>query len=273
MKNSCLSLMYHNVYHEKASFADLSPSVAKYFVGESQFESQIQKIASQTKVARMASLRGMVCNGELLPSDESIHISFDDGWQGTVDVAGPILESHNMEATIFVTTDFIGKKHFLSESQIKSLPNKTFQIGAHGKTHRILDQLNDVDLQEELTAPKKQLEDLCGVEIDTIACPGGGYNAKVRDMALEAGYKMIFTSRVDRIHPKTTSIDIPRLAIMDDTTEEAFDQYLKNDISKMIWRARALSIPKKILGRTIYDVLRSKLLGENKNQKNMVDLS
>ena len=279
MSHATTSLMYHNVTTDQDSFENLSPSVRRYFVTQAVFEKQIQTINETFRLIRLKNIRSLLFQQSSVETKtetndkRGVHLTFDDGWAGTIDVAGEILEKYNFEATLFVTTDFIGRKNFLTEQQLAALPNETFQIGAHGKTHRLFQELSDKELREELRIPKEKLEDVCGCEIDTLACPGGSMDHRVQEIAHELGYRMIFTSRVNQIKKGTPTSDIPRVAVTEETSTEQFQKYLQGKLSREIWRSRALGLPKRLLGRKLYRRLRAILLGEKNNQKEMTDLS
>jgi hypothetical protein len=50
------------------------------------------------------------------------------------------------------------------------------------------------ELYEELRRSKLVLEDKLGVAVESIACPGGRWNAEVLEGCMKAGYRQVYTS-------------------------------------------------------------------------------
>ena len=96
--HSFVSLMYHNVVRKNDRFPRLSPSVTSYFVKEAAFADHVALLCEQGRcvdweeVCRfyVADTKSRCQPPQSLPA---VQITFDDGWLGSVDVAGPILES------------------------------------------------------------------------------------------------------------------------------------------------------------------------------------
>ena len=65
-----------------------------------------------------------------------------------------------------------------------------WEIGSHTGSHRDLTALNPDELVRELRDSKRVLEDKTGVSVDTLSYPFGRYDTRVRDAAMEAGYRM-----------------------------------------------------------------------------------
>ena len=66
-------------------------------------------------------------------------------------------------------------------------------IGSHTVTHRRLALLNEEEVKKELNESKETLENILKTEIDSLAFPYGNYNARVVELAVQAGYKKLFT--------------------------------------------------------------------------------
>ncbi len=96
-------LMYHRV----------SPNVApwnnSYNVHPRIFEKEIQfLIENGFNILPLEQLLDMVCN-ERIAHPLSISITFDDGYKDNFKYAYPILKKYNIDATIFLTTRYIGR--------------------------------------------------------------------------------------------------------------------------------------------------------------------
>lgn len=139
-------------------------------------------------------------------AERSIILTFDDAYDDFYTDAFPILEQHGFRSTVFVVVDRIGQtnlwdqangypsRSLLSVSQIRDLQQRGVQFGSHTLTHRLLTSLSDKELDREVRDSKLKLEDLLGSEVNCIAYPWGGVDARVRAAAARAGYKIGMTT-------------------------------------------------------------------------------
>lgn len=283
-----VSLMYHNVCERRASegtwsgYECLSPSVTGYFVDQDTFRRHCTIIAESGQRFDIDRLRTLMSGRSPRESEAAgdsrlpgVLLTFDDGWRDSVDVGGPILEEHGLQALLFVTTDLIGHPFFVDRRQLQGLPS-TFAVGSHARTHRLLAELPDDEVRAELADSKAVLEDILGREVDTIAFPGGAFDRRVLRMTREAGYRMIFTSMpaVNHCSRRTNSLPtIGRLAVKTGTPDETLRRWLRGDVRRERIRVRALEGAKRLLGRQTYRRLRSRLISEDATQLEMTDLA
>lgn len=134
-----------------------------------------------------------------LPASMKPRFSFDDGYEDTFSTAYPILADAHETASLFVTTDCLGKLNrwdanffgafrHITLPQVRALSQAGWTIGSHGKTHRALTLLSARDLQHELEFSKKFLEDACGKAVDRISFPFGAFDGRVLEACRAAGY-------------------------------------------------------------------------------------
>lgn len=124
---------------------------------------------------------------------DDIAITFDDGYMDNLEVAAPIMIGLGLPFTVFVTTDFIKNNSpgFLSPvalRELASLPG--VQIGSHGLSHTPLAHCDQRALKNELLSSRHYLEDLLGVQVDTLGYPYGSVDRRVRAAAADIGYIM-----------------------------------------------------------------------------------
>lgn len=257
MKPSKLTLMYHNVTRPHDEFDGIGASVTKYFVTETQFKQHLETIA-ETREA----------NNEATSAD--VDITFDDGWAGSFEVAGPILERFEMTATVFVTTGLLGQPYFASDDVLRDAVNLgTFRIGSHGVTHRLLATLPINEVRHELVTSKRQLEDVLGVPVASLAFPGGSYSREIERLARDVGYTEIHTSKIGLNTSHDTMVN--RSAVLDTTTAEQIMAWTRGDFGRAIVKQRILGAAKSILGRRLYTRLRDVALG-SADDLDMTDL-
>ncbi len=278
---SCL--MYHNVCQDgsladpNGEWAHLSPSIKSYFVEESAFAAQLAALHGSTDLITLDRVRNYFgrqaprFTGDLPDIRESVLLTFDDGWAGTVDLAMPVLERYSAEATVFITTELLDQPGFLRAAELHRWPTQ-LQVGSHCRTHRFLNELDDAEIREELRSSKLALEDLCGRPIDTVSIPNGAIDTRVERIAVELGYALVFTSEVHLNSHWSGATAIGRAAIRSQTSRERVLEYAHGDFGMEPVRRLALGIPKRLLGPKRYRHLRAWWFGEQTGQLEMQDL-
>ena len=97
MKSVCL--MFHDIYHLEP-LSTIPRSASMYHISEEDFIRNLQII----KTSGLNVLSASDFNNF---QNNSIIITFDDGWKGSYEIALPILKEFGLNATFFVTKDFI----------------------------------------------------------------------------------------------------------------------------------------------------------------------
>jgi peptidoglycan/xylan/chitin deacetylase (PgdA/CDA1 family) len=122
-------------------------------------------------------------------------ITFDDGHVSNLEYAVPALLERGLKARFFITAGWTGSAPgYMGAGELRALHSAGQFVGAHGWSHTLLTHCSSEQLRNELRRPKRTLEDILGVEIDTMSLPGGRYNRKVLEACQAEGYKVIYTS-------------------------------------------------------------------------------
>ena len=132
-------------------------------------------------------------------------ISFDDGYEGTLLHAAPMLKEHGFAAIQFLVADRLGQRNewdlgvdttlerLMDRSQVQEWLALGFEIGAHTLTHSQLSAIPIAEAKNEIAGSKKKLEDLFGVAVKHFAYPYGDYNEAVVEVVREAGFETACT--------------------------------------------------------------------------------
>lgn len=171
-----------------------------------------EKLRIVKSVGNVVSLEDVV-TGKLSSDKINVAITFDDGFQGWLENACPILKELGMNATFFVSSGLIGlrgehEREFLTNKlmssrhtggtlitaqALRTLADQGFCIGGHTYNHSNLGEIRHRGgLVAEIEKDKKDLERIAGTAINFFAYPFGIYKNKYFDMGsvLEgSGYK------------------------------------------------------------------------------------
>lgn len=149
---------------------------------------------------KSTSLDAALVNGSVAKVPERVVITFDDGFQNTLDHALEPLRQNQFRAIQFIVAGRIGGQNvwdqahgevaapLMDAAQIRDWLAAGHQIGSHSMTHPRLTQLSIDAAREEICASKKLLEDTFGIALQHFCYPYGDWNPVVRDLVREAGY-------------------------------------------------------------------------------------
>ncbi|MCP4698449.1 MAG: polysaccharide deacetylase family protein [Gammaproteobacteria bacterium] len=135
-------------------------------------------------------------------------VTFDDGFEGLLDNALPILQQRHIPCTLFIPSGHLGRRpgwirnpahknyhaRIMDPEQIKALSPDRVLIASHSARHADLTTLAKKALQEELSASKTALENIVNRGVELLAFPYGAYDEQVAIAAEQAGYRRIFSA-------------------------------------------------------------------------------
>ena len=108
-----------------------------------------------------------------------------------------LCEKYNIPFTLYISTGFIGKKDYLTKSEIEIFSKSNFcRLGAHSVSHPHLSQLSYSDQFNELNDSKNRLEDIVSYEINEMSYPHGSYNENTIKIIDKLGYNVISSSHI-----------------------------------------------------------------------------
>jgi peptidoglycan/xylan/chitin deacetylase (PgdA/CDA1 family) len=194
-------LMYHEVSpRPQAAFR-------RYTVTVRQFTRQMRWLATfgYQPIDMDALLRARQGEGAL--PNRPVVITFDDGFQGCVDHAVPVLHAYGFTAVFYLVAGFMGETSrwlhaevgielpLMSWDAARTLASDGFQCGAHTLTHPRLAGLDPVQCRVELADARSRLEGELGRPVVHLAYPYGSFDQGVRAATKEAGYVTACSTR------------------------------------------------------------------------------
>jgi peptidoglycan/xylan/chitin deacetylase (PgdA/CDA1 family) len=191
----------------------------------------------------------------------SVVITFDDGCETDLLEAAPVLHEAGFGATFYVVVGFLGGRGYLSVTQLRELGETGFEIGCHSMSHAYLSALSESQLHREIAGAKEELEQLLGIRVEHFSCPGGRWNRRVGQVAREAGYRSVVTSRIGMNSQTSDRFRLARVGVLKGTMTQDFLRLCHGQgLSRLRARQVALDLAKHVLGNTYYDKIRRLLL-------------
>jgi peptidoglycan/xylan/chitin deacetylase (PgdA/CDA1 family) len=209
--------MYHQV------LPDAHPPVAGYklIVSVNTFERQMRFLKNNRyNVLPLEKLADLIRTKSKIPA-RTVAITFDDGYIDNYLYAFEILKKYNLPATIFLIVDEIGHPgHSLQGGRLGWKEIKIMRasglitFGSHCLGPQpLLDIKSESQIKKEIFDSKKILENNLGSEVAMFSYPGGRFNARIRQLVKEAGYKLAVATSSGRKYPSDDVLALKRIRI------------------------------------------------------------
>ena len=119
-------------------------------------------------------------------------LTFDDGSESLYRYRD-IISTKGQSQILFIRTDKINNKNYLTSTQIQSLSN-IFKIQSHSHSHPNHFLLNDSEIRQEGMISKQNIENITGNPVKSYSFPGGDLSSRSIKILAEIGYREFFTS-------------------------------------------------------------------------------
>lgn len=215
-------LMYHEVSPHP------HPAFRRYTVTPRAFARQMRWLAAfQYRPIDMDTLLRARSGAGALPK-RPVVITFDDGLQGSVDHAVPVLRAHGFTAVFYLVAGLMGETSRWLRSELnmdlpimswdtaRSLAESGFQCGAHTLTHPRLSGLDPSHYRAELADARARLEAELGRPVVHLAYPYGSFDAAVQRAVAAAGYLTACSTRPGVSGPDDDLLALQRVSVYGD---------------------------------------------------------
>jgi len=189
-------LMYHRV-SDSLNYDQLT-------VSPKLFDTQMEYLSKNYNVISIDAAVGSLFTDK--SNNNSVVITFDDGYLDNLENALPILNKYNLAATIYVTTDFCEqvkshsrykgehKRLHLDWDEVRKLNDQdNITIGSHTLSHPYLSRINDSESEREIKKSKEIIESELDSTITHFCYPAGDYGQREIDYIKQAGYESAVT--------------------------------------------------------------------------------
>jgi peptidoglycan/xylan/chitin deacetylase (PgdA/CDA1 family) len=138
-----------------------------------------------------AQLEEYLTHNGKLPS-KPIMITFDDTREEQFNIGASEMKKYGFKGVFFIMTISINRPKYMTNEQLKSLSDDGNIIGAHSWDHHMVTKYEGQDWENQLTKPKKKLENIIGKPVNYFAYPDGIWNQAAITQIQKNGYKLAF---------------------------------------------------------------------------------
>jgi peptidoglycan/xylan/chitin deacetylase (PgdA/CDA1 family) len=141
-------------------------------------------------------------------------LTFDDGYADVAQYAIPRLLQQNAQATLYISTGFVGSTGHLTVARIRAAHQLGMEIGAHTINHLDLTKIPYASAQREIDGSKRALDAWLGTPVSTFAYPAGSVNARVAAAVAGAHFISAVTTAPGTIEPADNPYELPRYRVL-----------------------------------------------------------
>lgn len=201
-------MMYHRVLSEPKPEYRLSVSV-KALNRQLQF---LKK--NHYNVLSLEELADLIRHKKKIPP-RTIALTFDDGYEDNYTNALPVLKKYNLPVTIFLIVEEIGSHERLNWEEVKLMQDTGFiTFGSHAMgPEPLINIKSDEELKRQIFDSKKILEERLKRPVNAFSYPEGRFNSQIRQLVIDAGYKVAVTTTPEKNYPNNDIFAVKRARI------------------------------------------------------------
>lgn len=194
------------------------PKYASTSIASDVFAEQLAYLQEhQFRVLSLAEIVRRLRTGEALP-EKCAAISVDDSFLSFQEKAMPLLRLYQYPVTLFVNSDSVGTRDYLSWKQLRSLMLEGVEIGNHSATHDYLIELREgealeqwrVRVREDIEKAQQLFEKHLQVSPTLFAYPYGEFSEPLMELVRELGFEAAFAQQSGVIHAGSELMTLPR---------------------------------------------------------------
>jgi len=178
-------------------------------ISVASFESHL-KYLKQQKIPVLTLFEAM---GKL-PSQVAVVITIDDGYHSFYQRAFPLLQKYGFKASVFINTESVGGKDYMSWEEIQEISQYGIEIGNHSSNHEqflnIAPAKQLTVFKQSVTSASRVIEEKTGIKPTGFAYPYGEYSIEMVDVLKELGIKYALAQNSGVIDSNSNPYILPR---------------------------------------------------------------
>ena len=203
---SAVTLVYHRFGDNRYPSANTSVQ---------DFEAHIRYLKNHGFVFSTASQ--VYENCEQFLDQKQVVITIDDGYHSFYLNGLTVLKRNNVKATLFINTESVGWKDYLTWEQIKEISNQGIEIGHHSHAHSYFMNLSDSErvqkFKDDLLKADYLFQKHLGYVPKVYSYPYGEFDQLMLNVLKKHGYKIAFAQNSGVWSEKSNQLAIPRFPI------------------------------------------------------------
>jgi peptidoglycan/xylan/chitin deacetylase (PgdA/CDA1 family) len=198
-------------YHQVRNWTSSDSKQARpYIMPVATFKAQMRYLAAHHyHPISLDRLLAHLTTGASLPA-KPVVLTFDDGEEGQFSTAFPVLEKHHFTAAFFPMTVVLGKKHWMSPEQLRTMDKAGMTIGDHTWNHHRVDRYSGHDWKRQIADSTDTLEKILGHPVHYFAYPYGVWNEDAFPHLKDNGYWAAFQLTSDPVDRKAPLYTLQR---------------------------------------------------------------
>jgi peptidoglycan/xylan/chitin deacetylase (PgdA/CDA1 family) len=218
LSGRAIILGYHRI-------ADVESDPQGMCVSRNNFQEQLEVLRRLAHPVSLPMLVRGLREGNRSP--RAVAITFDDGYVDVLEHARPLLEQHQVPASVFVTAGYLGSpfpwdagaspagpygeaRALLGDEVRQLAQHPLIEIGAHSVSHPALARSSIAEQEREICESKTILETLVGKLVIGFSYPHGSASVVTRQIVRQAGYEYACTSYNDAVRSTSDRLCLPR---------------------------------------------------------------
>jgi peptidoglycan/xylan/chitin deacetylase (PgdA/CDA1 family) len=158
-------------------------------------------------------------NFNIPKKQKKILITIDDAFQSFYEVAWPFLKENKIPFILFVSTEPVGNKGYMTWDQIKEVEKESFAIiGHHSHSHDYLIDVSNEDFIKDIEAANKIFTEKIGYIPSLFSYPFGEYSEFIRQY-ISKNFTYAFGQHSGVIDVNKEKFQLPRFPINEDYGE------------------------------------------------------
>ncbi len=152
-------------------------------------------------------------NFDIPKKQKKILLTIDDAFQSFYDVAWPFLKKNKIPFILFVSTEPVGNKGYMTWDQIKEIENENFGvIGHHSHSHEYLIDKSDQNFINDIETANQVFNEKIGYIPSLFSYPFGEYSEFMRKYISE-NFTLAFGQHSGVIDINKEKFQLPRFPI------------------------------------------------------------